>query len=271
MEAFRTATLAVVGLFLVVMLGAAAVYVLSEMRLSQRAPVRLSAGQVAIPTDIASIQRGQHLVGAVALCTQCHGANFGGMVLQDDRAARIVAPNLTRGGVGGTLAPEDAVRAIRDGFDPAGRQLWSMPSDNYSVLSDADVGAIVAYLQALPPIATSLPAPELRPLGRVLLVTDQWPLLTAADANASPRVASAPDPGLTPEYGAYLATLAGCGTCHTSAAGREWSESDFTRAMRTGRRPDGRPLASSMPWPYFAQMSDLELGAIWQYLQSTAT
>jgi hypothetical protein len=45
-----------------------------------------------------------------------------------------------------------------------------------------------------------------------------------------------------------------------------WSEADFLRAMRTGRRPDGSGIDTSMPWPYFAQMTDVELRAIWEYL-----
>jgi hypothetical protein len=94
---------------------------------------------------------------------------------------------------------------------------------------------------------------------------------------------------VTQEYGAYLAEIAGCLRCHgpglsggtpsgalpgavaaaniTPAGIGDWSDADFLRAMRTGRRPDGRALDSSMPWPYFAQMSELELRAIWRFLQ----
>jgi hypothetical protein len=45
-----------------------------------------------------------------------------------------------------------------------------------------------------------------------------------------------------------------------------WSETDFLRAMRSGRRPDNTPIDTLMPWPFYAQMSDLELRAIWQFL-----
>jgi len=47
-----------------------------------------------------------------------------------------------------------------------------------------------------------------------------------------------------------------------------WSEADFIRAMRTGMRPDGRVLNTSMPWPYYAQMTDDELRALWRFLQA---
>jgi len=39
--------------------------------------------------------------------------------------------------------------------------------------------------------------------------------------------------------------------------------------MRTGRRPDGRTLDAAMPWQYYAQMTDLELRAIWRFLQNS--
>ena len=46
-----------------------------------------------------------------------------------------------------------------------------------------------------------------------------------------------------------------------------WSEADFFKAMRTGTRPDGRVLDTFMPWPYYAQMTDEELRAVWRFLQ----
>jgi cytochrome c553 len=165
-----------------------------------------------------------------------------------------------------------------------------MPSDDYNHLSDADLGALIAFLQSLPPTSASLPANELRPLGRVLFATGQFNLLPAESINrAGPRPPAVPV-DLTPAYGSYLATIAGCGGCHgpglaggpvpgappgaraaanlTPSGLGTWSETDFVRALRTGRRPDGSAIDPSMPWPYFAQMSDLELGAIWQFLSS---
>ena len=47
-----------------------------------------------------------------------------------------------------------------------------------------------------------------------------------------------------------------------------WSEADFLRAMREGKRPDGSATDEFMPWRTFAQMTDIELQAIWQYLKT---
>src|SRR5262249_11730047 len=156
-----------------------------------------------IPSDVASIQHGQHIAGAIAVCTQCHAPNLAGAVVEDDATARVVAPNLTRGGVGGTLSDADFARAIRHGVDPTGRPLWMMPSDEYSQLSASDVGALIASLRSLPPISTTLPSSEIRPLGRLRLATGQLPLVSqdVVDPPTAPAVDA------TPAYGQYLATI----------------------------------------------------------------
>ena len=47
-----------------------------------------------------------------------------------------------------------------------------------------------------------------------------------------------------------------------------WSEADFVKALRTGTKPDGQTINPFMPWPYFLQMTDDELRAIWRYVES---
>ena len=277
----------VVGGLLLLAAAAGAIYLISDARLTDR--VETPTDVVAVPTDITSVQRGQHLASAVAACVECHAPNLAGKVLQDDRwLGRIVAANLTRGrgGVGATSSNADLARAIRYGINPSGRRLLSMPSDNYYSFSDADLGALIAYVRSIPAIDTPLPPSEIRAWGRVLFVLGQLPLQPSRNIDpGAPRPPSPPS-GVTPEYGAYLTLNAGCANCHGPglAGGRisgtvpaanitptglsAWSEADFTRAMRTGVRPDGRRLATVMPWPYFAQMTDDELRAIWRFLQT---
>ena len=98
--------------------------------------------------------------------------------------------------------------------------------------------------------------------------------------------------GVSIEYGAYMVETGGCKVCHhddlrgglhplslpgepppsdLTASGRlaSWSEADFLRSLRTGRTPDGRRLENQwMPWKSIGRMSDLELNAIWKYLES---
>ena len=286
----RVVALVVVGVLLVLILAAMAVYAISETRLNRT--ISVPTDSVAVPTDTTAIQRGQHLGSSVALCIDCHGPTLGGKVFVDDPAlGRVVAPNLTRGrgGVGATSSDADFVRALRHGVDRGGRPLLIMPSDDYSHFSDADLGTIIAYVRSLPPVDNTLPGNELRPLGRVLVATGQLPLQPADNIDHDAPRPPAPQATVTAEYGKYLADNAGCPNCHgpglgggkvpqappdsapaanlTPAGIGSWSEADFIRAMRTGARPDGRVLNTFMPWPYYAQMTDDELRSIWRFLQ----
>jgi hypothetical protein len=54
----------------------------------------------------------------------------------------------------------------------------------------------------------------------------------------------------------------------TPAGLGSWTENDFVRALREGRRPDGSAINEFMPWRSYASMSDLDLKALWLYLRS---
>jgi mono/diheme cytochrome c family protein len=99
--------------------------------------------------------------------------------------------------------------------------------------------------------------------------------------------------------GEYLAKAGGCLGCHTEekekaapfAGGRalktpfgtfygpnitphpqagigSWSEADFARAMREGRRPDGSNYFPAFPYPSFTLTTDADLRDLWAYLRS---
>jgi cytochrome c553 len=282
--ALRLTFALVLGIIVVLAVGAAATYLLSERRL--RATPAVRDAPIVVPTDIPVVQHGQHIAGAVAMCTRCHGANLEGALVEDDNSARVVAPNITRGGAVRGFTAVDYARAIRDGIGPDGHPLWLMPA--YATLSDIDLGALIAYLKSLPPVTNSLPSNEIRALGRARLATGDLTLLPALTINRAAPRPPAPAPGTTSDYGEYLVGIAACSRCHgprlsggtvpgaprgsppapdlTTAGLGDWSEADFLRAMRSGRRPDGGAIDTLMPWPYYAQMSDLELRAIWEYL-----
>src|SRR5438132_9648090 len=93
---FKLALLVLVAVALFGGLAVGGVYVLGDQRLNRR--VAVPDESVAVPMDLASAHRGQHLASAVALCVDCHGPNLAGRVVFDQRGlGRIVAPNLTRG------------------------------------------------------------------------------------------------------------------------------------------------------------------------------
>jgi mono/diheme cytochrome c family protein len=99
--------------------------------------------------------------------------------------------------------------------------------------------------------------------------------------------------------GAYLIKAGGCLGCHTAeakdatpfAGGRalktpfgtfygpnitphpqagigQWTEADFTRALRHGERPDGSNYFPAFPYPSFTKISDPDIRDLWAYLRT---
>ena len=57
-------------------------------------------------------------------------------------------------------------------------------------------------------------------------------------------------------------------TPHPAAGIGAWSEADFVRAMREGRRPDGAHYYPAFPYTSFTRISDGDLRDLWSYLRS---
>ncbi len=108
---------------------------------------------IALPTDAASIERGHYLF-ATRGCTECHGPDGAGKVFIDGDGMYAKAPNISpgAGSVVTRYQVADWVRTIRHGVKPDGQPLFIMPSEDYSRLTDADLGALVAYLRQMPPV-----------------------------------------------------------------------------------------------------------------------
>jgi mono/diheme cytochrome c family protein len=275
-----------VGLLLVVGYGTA--FAVSSRKLGETHNVSLTT--VAVPDDEAALAWGSHLVNAVTGCQDCHGSDLSGRVMSDDAVALMTAPNLTsgRGGIGGELSEGDWVRAIRHGVRRDGRSLLVMPSYAYARLSDRDLGAMVAYLKQIPPMDNEVPAFKLRPIGRALVAAGALDGEFVAEKASLLTGSGEIEPGLSLEYGEYLATISGCTSCHgadlkggpsgppnappatdiSPAALAGWDGKDFFRAMREGRRPDGSSLSDYMPWRVMGAMTDDELSAIWLFLRN---
>jgi cytochrome c553 len=250
---------------------------------------------VAVPSGPAAVERGQHFARAITKCVDCHGDDLGGKVYVDDPAiGRFVPVTLTtgKGGVGAQLTPADWERAVRHGVGRDGRPLLFMPSEDYATLSDADLGAIIAWAQQLPPVDRELPPTKVGPMARVLNAAGQLPLAaqTIAHSSAQQDAASSPPPGPTAEYGSYLANVGGCTGCHgpglsgghvpgtppdfkpaanlTPKGIGHYTEADFFRALREGVRPDGTKIDPFMPWKLAREMSDDEIRAVHAYLRT---
>jgi len=253
----------------------------------------IDAGSVKIPTDEASIARGEHLVGAVAHCGYCHGEDFSGAYIINNpgKEGVVVAPNLTsgEGGIGAYFTDEDWVRALYHGVNDEGRSVIIMPSLFFHVMSEDDLTSIIAYMKTVPPVDKVLP--ETKPGPMVYLLIGAGPFaeeMSARVIDHDAPFATAPAEGETPEYGKYLATIGQCRACHgVELAGGQvspsapigpnltpggemgfWDEESFFSVIRTGTHPSGRELDSFMPWKFFANMTDSELRAVRAYLLS---
>jgi mono/diheme cytochrome c family protein len=250
---------------------------------------------VLVPADAVSVEQGRHIFQFRG-CEACHGEKLEGLVyLNDPAVGLVISSNLTsgKGGVGGGMSDADWVRAIRHGVRPDGTGYLFMPSTEFYFLSDEDLGDVIAYIKSMPPVDNELPASKILFTGRIVmtLVKD----ITFIPAELIPHDAArptAPEPGITPEYGEYLTYS--CKVCHglTMSGGvipgfpsdwppapnitfgggsalPTWTEQDFINTIRTGVTPNGRELrAQYMPWGSYKFMTDDELKAVWVYLMS---
>ncbi len=249
----------------------------------------IDVAAVTVSNDAGTIARGKHYVETLGLCQECHGEKLEGDILEDDPVfGKLVPSNLTSG-VGGSYTDIDYVRAIRHGVGPTGKPLVLMPSEFFNRISDADLGAIIAYLKSLAPVDNDVPKTKLGPLGRVITLLDE----TLVPAGMIDHEAMRPQdvaPAVSVEYGEYLAIV--CTVCHgdnyaggsvpgegsdvplapnltPKGALSSWSGEDFASVIRTGTTPAGKKLDSEfMPWLRFLALTDDELEAIWLYLSS---
>jgi mono/diheme cytochrome c family protein len=278
------------SLFVLAAVLAGVLYARGNARLTKEYDVRPES--VEIPTDQVSLEEGKKW--ATVLCADCHGDDFSGKPLVDDKTVGFVAaPNLTsgEGGAGEEFADQDWILALRHGVDPhEGRALIAMPSMNYSYLTDKDLGEIIAYMKTVRSVDNDLGEPELSFVGKVLLAAGGFgkSVLPAEiiTHTGPPPSAGAPSVNVdygnyNVEYGEYLVRITGCRDCHgenltggsspepgapqapdltSGGVGGTWSKETFITAVRTMR-------GKGMPWLGLKPLSDQELEAVLLYLQ----
>lgn len=271
------------GLLALVVVALIAIYLITEERLNKVydiAPESVPISQEALTEDHKFPEV------AVTFCRECHGQNLAGQVLEDDpMVGRLVAPNLTsgKGGIGATYSDEDWVRALRHGVGQDGKSLIVMPSNTFYYFSDEDLGYVIATIKNAPPIDNELPETRLGPGARLFVLQEPYLLTATVIDHTGPRPET-PAPEISVEYGKYLSVA--CVDCHGEnfAGGDQvgaglnltrggelanWTEQDFIETLRTGIAPDGKKLdLENMPTRVFGKFSDLELRAIFLYIQS---
>jgi len=269
------------GLVVLLLLAAAAVWLLSAQKLNARLAAK--AERLA-PMAQASAADGQHLIVTRA-CAECHGGPGlrGEKFLDIPNVVTLYAPNLSM--VAKQATDQQLAQAIRQGIGHDGRPLLIMPSESYAAFTDAEVAALIKAIRALPPGGSPTPAVSVGPLGRIGVVTGK--VKTAPELIAD--YARAPSLDLGPQHaaGRHIAATV-CSGCHGSnLAGKEaepgtlapdltiagaYDLPAFTRLLRTGKPASGRELKmmSNVSRKAFSGFTDAEIAQLHAYLQERA-
>ncbi|MEO5995501.1 MAG: hypothetical protein ABIN89_02300 [Chitinophagaceae bacterium] len=221
-----------------------------------------------------------------------------GGVIFDIPIGKIYSKNLTPGSTGiGNKTDEAIARALRYGVSLNGKALFDfMPFHN---VSDEDLTAILSYLRHQPPVQNLVPQNSFNLVGKVV---NAFLLKPVGPSEEMPKVVKA-DTSTT--YGRYLANnVANCRGCHTNldlmtgaftgenyAGGLEfetstdsgtyilttpnltpdstgtikgWTLQNFIQRFRLGKVAP----QTHMPWGPFSRMSNDELKAIYNFLQT---
>jgi mono/diheme cytochrome c family protein len=262
----------------------------------QNAPMQTSIGQILLcafflspmfasaASESDQPRRGEYLYRAAG-CGGCHTAQKGGAEGAGGLAlctpfGVFHTPNITpdpETGIG-RWREEDLSRALRHGVNPDGAHYYpAFPYASYTSMTDADVGALWAYLRTLKPVRRANTAHELPWYLRVRTALLGWKILFftpgpfKADSDKSPLW----------NRGAYLVgAVTHCGECHTPrnmlgglrrhralAGTREqgpdgasapnitpdsktgigrWSEGELVEFLKTGMTPGGDFAGNAM-------------------------
>ena len=291
MKKILRAVARVVGVLAVlVIIAGGTLYFTSQRRLDRKWSV--AAHAVTVPGDALALARGRHLAVAISKCADCQGADLGGAQFIDEPpVARLYATNLTRGkgGIGATYTDLDWERAIRHAVRPNGDGLLFIPSVEFQWLSDEDLAALIAYLKSVPPADRESTPNKVGPIARAQYLKGDLLLVPAEQVNHEQHPAAVPM-SVSVEYGRSLANVGGCVGCHgpgrsggtipgtppdwtpatnlTPAGIGHYTEEDFFRALREGKRPGNVPIDTLMPVRATKQMTDDEIRALWLYLKT---
>ena len=243
--------------------------------------------------DAASIERGRYLFASRG-CVDCHGANGAGRTFIDDaNGLRVRGPNLTPGahGVVAGYTSADWDRVVRHGIKRDGRPALIMPSEDYNRLTDDDLAALVAYVQQLPAVDGEPGEVRLPLLVKLLyaagVVQDAYEKIDHTLPSQTPVTET-----VSAEHGAYVANM--CMGCHGAklAGGKipgappDWpaasnltaaadgamhryaSAQQFRQMLATGKRPDGSPVSTVMPFSSLQSLSETDAHALYLYLKA---
>ncbi len=297
MQWLKRAGLALGGMALLI--GLAIVFILSFF------PRDIQVEDIEIPSTPERVERGRYLVNHVAFCMNCHSERdwnrVSGPVAADARGRGAHHDLFGDGGYpAANITPfalaewrdGEILRALTSGIGRDGAPLHpEMPYHTYANLTRSDAYAIIAYLRTLPPIEHTPAQPK--PSFLISLVGRMLPKPYAPPPEVDVHDSVA--------LGAYLVRIAGCRSCHRSdfSGGMtlyfpegatvesmnltpvpgtrigNWEKEDFIGVFKSFTDEDTRAtvvpeggMNSVMPWIQYSDMTERDLGAIYDYLRT---
>jgi mono/diheme cytochrome c family protein len=189
--------------------------------------------------DREAIRHGAELA-SIGNCADCHtmkgGTPYAGGRPIPTPFGTIYGSNLTpdrETGIG-TWSEEAFRRAMHDGVDREGRQLYpAFPYDHFTKATDTDIHVLYAFLMSRPPVKNKIPANDLKFPFNYRPIVAGWKVLFLRQADI-PN-----DSSKSPEWnrGRYLVEgLGHCGACHTprNALGAEKKNSAYAGGVSEG-------------------------------------
>ena len=250
------------------------------------------------PTNSDLANRGAY-IARTADCMACHREDYSGGVAIETPIGNIYSTNITpsqRYGIG-NYTEADFKKALQKGRAPTHQLYPAMPYPSYHGMADAEISALFAYFQTVPPVEE---APE--KITKLPFPLNIRTLMLAWNVINVPSTENRSGLTQTQQRGEYLVNnLEHCGTCHTprnltqgldkkkylsgaplgkwyapnitpdndSGIGR-WSENDIVTYLRTGmldkRAYAGGPMAEAVAHST-RYLSDEDLSAVAAYLK----
>lgn len=258
--------------------------------------------------DSIVIARGKHLVYNIAHCVDCHSTSnkdslmalgqepvlSGGFKFEFE-LGKFYSKNITpdkETGIG-NLTDAEIARSLYYGVSSKGKAMLDfMPFHN---LSEDDMTAIISYLRTVKPVKNKVPEHEYTTMGKVVKAFLIKPVGPSVEIVKSVKQDS------SAIYGGYIVnSLGNCAGCHTKrgatgevigahmAGGNSFEEGGMPPLISPNLTPDsssrifgwtqqnfidrfrmGKVIKHSpMPWNSFKNMTDDELKAIYNYLQT---
>jgi len=211
---------------------------------------------------------------------------------------RYVARNITPYGIG-EWTDGEVFRAITTGVSRDGAALFPiMPYHYFGQADPEDIKSVIAYLRTLDPIE-SHPEPSVSDFPMSIIIN-------TIPVQQEPM--KRPDPSDKKAYGKYMINAAVCGECHTNKLKGEvigepfaggfqfdigtaivtspnitphetgigsWTKEDFIGRFKQYADSSYTPHAvkpgefqTVMPWMMYSQMTETDLGAIYDYLKT---